>query len=88
MKSAIAIQNLTKTYKELTAFDDISFTVPESTFLGPNGSGKSTTINCILSLLSYDSGEITIFGKKCHQTPSISKDKSALCSKMSQSLMI
>lgn len=67
MKSAITIKNLTKTYKELTALDHLSFTVPEGSLLGllgPNGSGKSTTINCILSLLSYDSGEITIFGKK------------------------
>nr|MCR4960250.1 ABC transporter ATP-binding protein [Lachnospiraceae bacterium] len=28
-----------------------------------NGSGKTTTINCLLSLLQYDKGEITIFGK-------------------------
>ncbi|MDF2910296.1 MAG: transporter ATP-binding protein [Sporolactobacillus laevolacticus] len=32
--------------------------------LGPNGSGKSTAINCILSLLNYDKGEVEIFGKK------------------------
>ena len=32
--------------------------------LGPNGSGKTTTINCLLSLLSFDKGNIEIFGKK------------------------
>ena len=32
--------------------------------LGPNGSGKTTTINCILSLLSYDKGTITVFGEE------------------------
>ena len=32
--------------------------------LGPNGSGKSTTINSMLSLLSYDKGRIEIFGKE------------------------
>ena len=32
--------------------------------LGPNGSGKSTTINCLLSLLNYDTGTIKIFGEK------------------------
>lgn len=32
--------------------------------LGPNGSGKTTTINCLLSLLAYDKGDIEIFGEK------------------------
>ena len=32
--------------------------------LGPNGSGKSTTMNCILSLLKYDKGDIKIFDKE------------------------
>ena len=32
--------------------------------LGPNGSGKSTTINCILSLLSFDSGKVMVLGKE------------------------
>lgn len=32
--------------------------------LGPNGSGKTTTINCILSLLTYDKGDIKVFGQK------------------------
>ena len=36
-------------------------------FLGPNGSGKTTTINCILSLLNYDQGEIRVFGKEMKQ---------------------
>ncbi len=33
-------------------------------YFGPNGSGKSTTINCILSLLNFSKGSITIFGKE------------------------
>ena len=36
--------------------------------LGPNGSGKTTTINCLLSLLSFDKGEIQIFGKDMSPT--------------------
>lgn len=41
--------------------------------LGPNGSGKTTTINCLLSLLSFDKGTIEIFGEK--MTPSNYKIK-------------
>jgi len=61
------VKHLRKQYKELTAIEDISFEVQEGEILGllgPNGSGKSTTINCILSLLKFDKGEIRIFGKE------------------------
>ena len=67
MRSVIEVKNLVKKYKELTAVDGLSFSVKEGEIvglLGPNGSGKSTTINCILSLLKFDSGEIKIFGKE------------------------
>lgn len=69
MKKIIEIKNLTKQYKDLKAIDDISIDLYEGEILGllgPNGSGKSTTINCILSLLKYDTGEIKIFGKEMH----------------------
>ena len=66
MKKVIEIKHLTKEYKNLKAVDDLSFDVYEGEILGllgPNGSGKSTTINSILSLLNYQKGTITIFGK-------------------------
>lgn len=64
MKKIIEVKNLTKKYKNLTAINDLSFSVKEGEILGllgPNGSGKSTTINCMLALLNYDQGEIKIF---------------------------
>ena len=67
MENIIEVKNLTKKYKELTAISNLSFCVKKGEILGllgPNGSGKSTTINSILSLLSYQSGDILIFGKK------------------------
>lgn len=67
MDNIIEIRNLTKQYKELKAVDDLSFNVYEGEILGllgPNGSGKTTTINCILSLLNYKSGNIKILNKK------------------------
>lgn len=63
----ISVSHLTKSYKTLKAVDDLSFTVKKGEILGllgPNGSGKSTTIHCILGLLSFQSGSITIFGKE------------------------
>ena len=63
----ISIENLTKEFKELRAVDDLSFQVKEGEILGllgPNGSGKSTTMNCILSLLKFDKGNIKIFDEE------------------------
>lgn len=69
MKNIIEVKNLTKQYKDLKAVDDLSFNLQEGEILGllgPNGSGKSTTINCLLALLNYQKGKITIFGKEMH----------------------
>ncbi|MCI6242044.1 MAG: ABC transporter ATP-binding protein [Agathobacter sp.] len=63
----VKIENLVKRYKELLALDHFNLTINEGEIfglLGPNGSGKTTTINCLLSLLSYDKGTIEIFGKE------------------------
>ena len=71
MSNVIEINNLVKRYKELVALDHLSLEVKEGEIfglLGPNGSGKTTTINCILSLLTYDKGSIKVFGKE--MTPS------------------
>ena len=63
----VKIDNLVKRYKELIALDHFSLEIREGEIfglLGPNGSGKTTTINCLLSLLSFDKGKIEIFGKE------------------------
>lgn len=62
----VKVNNLVKRYGDLVALDHLSFSVKEGEIfglLGPNGSGKTTAINCILSLLAYDKGEIEIFGQ-------------------------
>lgn len=67
----VKINNLVKRYGELIAVDHLNLEIREGEIfglLGPNGSGKTTTINCLLSLLSYDKGEIEIFGKKMSST--------------------
>jgi ABC-2 type transport system ATP-binding protein len=62
----IEIRNLTKSYGEKVAVDDLSFTVQSGTitgFLGPNGAGKSTTMRLILGLDSPTSGSALVNGK-------------------------
>ena len=69
--SAVKIENLVKRYKELVAVDHLNLDIKEGEvfgLLGPNGSGKTTTINCLLSLLSYDKGSVEIFGQKMTPT--------------------
>ena len=63
----VKVENLVKRYKELIVLDHFNIEVNEGEvlgLLGPNGCGKTTAINCILSLLKFDKGEIEIFGKK------------------------
>lgn len=67
MENIIQINNLTKSYGNFKALDNLSFNVKQGEILGllgPNGSGKSTTINCLLSLLNFENGSIKIFGKE------------------------
>lgn len=66
----ITVKNLVKRYGDLIALDHFFLEVKEGEIfglLGPNGSGKTTAINCILSLLKYDKGEILIFDR--HMAP-------------------
>ncbi len=71
MGTAVEVNNLVKRYKDLVALDHFSLKIEEGEIfglLGPNGSGKTTTINCILALLSFDKGDIQVFGKKMKPT--------------------
>lgn len=69
--TVVKITDLVKRYGELVALDHLDLEIAEGEvfgLLGPNGSGKTTTINCLLSLLTFDKGEIEIFGKKMTPT--------------------
>ena len=63
----ILMKDVIKRYKEVIALDHFSFSAGENEIiglLGPNGCGKTTAINCMLSILKFDKGEIEIFGEK------------------------
>jgi multidrug/hemolysin transport system ATP-binding protein len=62
---SIEVERLTKRFRTVTAVDELSFTVPEGAafaFLGANGAGKSTTINCLTTVLPFDSGSVRVAG--------------------------
>ena len=61
----IEVRNLTRTFGQVKAVDDITFDVAEGeifAFLGPNGAGKSTTIKMLTTLLHPTSGTIRVNG--------------------------
>ena len=67
MSYPLQIINLGKTYKNLKAVKDISFSLNKDEILGilgPNGCGKTTTIGMILGLLKPTNGKILIFGEE------------------------
>ena len=64
-KSIIEVKNLVKKFSDLTAVDNISFTINSGeifAFLGPNGAGKTTTIKILTTLLKQTDGEVKVNG--------------------------
>ncbi len=65
MAAAVLIENLRKSYGDVPAVKDISFTVGRGEIfglLGPNGAGKTTTIRCLCTLAKPDEGKIEVGG--------------------------
>ena len=68
---ALKVNALVKRYGDMVALDHFDMEVSRGEvfgLLGPNGSGKSTAINCILALLSFESGTVRIFGQEMTPT--------------------
>ena len=64
--AAIQTRGLTRRFGDLTAVDDVTFSVAPGQFfgfLGPNGAGKSTTIKMLTGLLEPSAGSIEILGQ-------------------------
>jgi len=72
---AIRVDGLTKRYGELTAVDNVSFTVNRGeifAFLGPNGAGKTTTVEMLECLRKPTSGKAYVLGYD------VSKDRESI----------
>ncbi|MCJ0902052.1 ABC transporter ATP-binding protein [Rhodococcus sp. ARC_M6] len=65
VRAAVRLENVTKVYgngrRAVTALDNVSLTLPRSTFtavMGPSGSGKSTFLHCAAGLDQPSSGSV------------------------------
>jgi multiple sugar transport system ATP-binding protein len=75
----VALNNVTKRFKSVTAVDDLSFNVADGEFvvlLGPTGAGKTTTLRLIAGLERADGGEIRIGGAGVNDLEPAARDVS------------
>lgn len=73
----LEVANLTKSFKQGKAVDDVSLTIPEGKFvcfLGPSGCGKTTLLRMIAGLEQPTSGSITLKGRDITATPTHSRN--------------
>lgn len=66
------IKNLTKTFGEKKAVDDLSLHIAPGEiygFIGHNGAGKTTTLKCVVGIMQFDAGEITVGGVSVREDP-------------------
>ncbi|MBN8883795.1 ABC-2 type transport system ATP-binding protein [Salana multivorans] len=73
MPVSIEIQGVTKRFGEVSAVEDLTFTVRPGRvtgFLGPNGAGKTTTLRILLGLVTATAGSATFGGARYGDLPS------------------
>ena len=70
----IELRNLTKTFGNFKALDELTLTVPKGAvygLVGPNGAGKSTAIRHMTGVYRPDSGSVTIGGQQVYENPAV-----------------
>ena len=76
----LRIENLTKTYGEKRAVDNLSLHIAPGEiygFIGHNGAGKTTTLKAVVGILQFDKGEVFIKGESIRKNPLACKLKIA-----------
>jgi ABC-2 type transport system ATP-binding protein len=70
MSAVIEVDKLCKTYGDIKAVNNVSFTVSQGEIfgmLGPNGAGKTTTMEIVEGLRPADSGTVSVLGMDIKQ---------------------
>ena len=68
----LEMKNVTKTFGDFKALDDLTMTVPKGAvygLVGPNGAGKSTAIRHLTGVYRPDQGDVTLEGMKIYENP-------------------
>jgi ABC-type multidrug transport system ATPase subunit len=72
LQKVVVAKGLTKRFKDITAINDITFSMEEGSFnllVGPNGSGKTTLERLIVGLYEPTEGSVKIFGEEASAAP-------------------
>ncbi|MCK8635995.1 lantibiotic protection ABC transporter ATP-binding subunit [Apilactobacillus kunkeei] len=67
MKNILETKNITKSFKDQLALDNVSVHIPKGEvycLLGPNGAGKTTLMKIITGMIRETSGQVLFDGKK------------------------
>ena len=70
----LQIKNVTKTFGQFKALDNLSMTVPKGTvygLVGPNGAGKSTAIRLLTGVYTPDEGQLTMDGQNVYENVAV-----------------
>ena len=68
----IVARNLSKSFNEIKAVDDVNFCIKKGevvALLGPNGAGKTTCFYCVTGLITPDYGDVHIDGQDITNLP-------------------
>jgi ABC-2 type transport system ATP-binding protein len=68
--SFVVVENLSKSYKDVRAVEDFSFSVEKGeiyALVGPDGAGKTTIIRTLCGLINPNAGTATIGGLDCQR---------------------
>ncbi|MBL7162230.1 MAG: ATP-binding cassette domain-containing protein, partial [Anaerolineales bacterium] len=78
MENLIKAKNLTKTFGDTTAVDDLSLQVRAGEIyglVGPDGAGKTTTMRLLCGVLTPDAGEIMVGGHSMIRNPDRAREQ-------------